>query len=234
MFNVHPEWAELVEYAYNALDKDYRDFIEKAEFIPNRSNIFNAFKTLPKSRVRYILFGQDPYPRLQSAIGYAFIDGAVKKIFSDKGLSREVNRATSLRNFVKMALVADGKLSPDDTTQEAIAKIEKKKLIDSIDELRCNFEESGVLLLNSALLFESKDKSKYHAKHWRPFIRAILANMHEEVELILFGQIAKEIKRFSESSKFLHHILEHPYNHTFILNSKALELFAPMQLLKKR
>jgi len=233
MVDVHPEWRELVEFAYDTLDKDYKDFLKNSIFIPNRSNIFNAFKTLPKSRVRYILFGQDPYPRAKSAIGYAFIDGAVKKIFSDSGLSKEVNKATSLRNFVKMALVADGKLSLDNVTQEAIAKIEKIEFINSIDELRCNFENSGVLLLNSALVFESKNRSRYHIKHWRPFIRTILANMHKDVELILFGQLAKEIKSFPESSRFFHHILEHPYNHTFISNPKALKLFAPMQLLKK-
>lgn len=100
MLNVHPEWQETIKTAYNALDEDYRNFIENGDFIPARSKIFNAFKTLPKSKVKYILFGQDPYPREKSATGHAFIDGAVKKIFSDKGLSKEVNRATSLRNFV--------------------------------------------------------------------------------------------------------------------------------------
>jgi uracil-DNA glycosylase len=234
MLNVHPEWQETINAAYNAIDSDYRSFIENGDFIPARSKIFNAFKTLPKSKVKYILFGQDPYPRERSAIGHAFIDGAVERIFSDKGLSKEVNRATSLRNFIKMALVADGLLTPKDLSQEAIAKIDKSTLIDSIDELRCNFEKSGVLLLNAALLFENKKASNSHVKAWRPFMQVLLESLDENVELILFGNLAKMIKKIPESQKFLHHEMEHPYNHTFILNQKALNLFAPMKLLQKK
>ena len=234
MLNVHPEWQEAIEAAYNALDEDYKNFIENGDFIPARSKIFNAFKTLPKSKVKYILFGQDPYPREKSATGHAFIDGAVERIFSDKGLSKEVNRATSLRNFVKMALVADGLLSPDDLSQEAISKIDKSSLIDSIDELRCNFEKNGVLLLNAALLFENKKASNSHAKSWRPFMQVLLENLDENVELILFGNLAKMIQKIPQSQRFLHHEMEHPYNHTFILNPKAQNLFGPMKLLQKK
>jgi len=233
MLNVHPEWQETIESAYSALDEDYRNFIESGNFIPVRSKIFNAFKTLAKSKVKYILFGQDPYPREKSATGHAFIDGAVERIFSDKGLSKEVNRATSLRNFVKMALVADGLLECYDLSQESISKIDKTSLIDSIDELRCNFEKNGVLLLNAALLFENKKASNSHAKSWRPFMQVLLESLDEDVELILFGNLAKMIQKIPQSQRFLHHEMEHPYNHTFILNPKAQELFGPMQLLQK-
>ena len=234
MLNVHPEWQEAIEVAYSALDEDYRNFIETGDFIPRRSKIFNAFKTLARSKVKYILFGQDPYPREMSATGHAFIDGAVERIFSNKGLSKEVNRATSLRNFVKMALVADGLLNPDDLSQEAIAKIDKTSLIDSIDELRSNFEKNGVLLLNAALIFENKKASNSHAKSWRLFMQVLLESLDENVELILFGNLAKMIQKIPQSKRFLHHEMEHPYNHTFILNPKAQELFAPMQLLQKK
>ena len=234
MLNVHLEWQETIESAYSALDKDYRKFIENGDFIPSHSKIFNAFKTLAKSKVKYILFGQDPYPRELSATGYAFIDGAVERIFSDKGLSKEVNRATSLRNFVKMALVADRLLECDDLSQEAISKIDKSSLIDSIDELRFNFEKNGVLLLNTALIFENKKASNFHAKSWRPFMQVLLENLDENVELILFGNLAKMIQKIPQSQRFLHHEMEHPYNHTFILNQKAQKLFAPMQLLQKK
>ena len=233
MLNVHPEWQETIEYAYSSLDKDYKSFLETGDFIPARSKIFNAFKTLAKSKVKYILFGQDPYPRESSATGHAFIDGAVDRIFSDKGLSKEVNRATSLRNFIKMALVADGLLECNDVSQEAITKIDKTSLIDSIDELRSNFEKSGVLLLNAALIFENKKRTHFHANSWRPFMCALLEQLDRDVELILFGKLAKMIQKIPQSQRFLHHEMEHPYNHTFILNPKAIELFGPMKLLQK-
>ena len=222
MLEVHPRWRGDIEAAWQALDPAYREELRhKGCFIPDPPRIFNAFKTLPKEAVRYILFGQDPYPRPESATGHAFIDGAVGRLFSPTGLSKAANRATSLRNFIKMALVADGRLDPADTSQAAIAALPKNDLIETIDELRLNFEKNGVLLLNTALVFEDKRASRRHAKAWRPFVRTLLSRMDKEVELILFGGIAREILDLPEAARFIHHTLEHPYNHTFVTNSDA-------------
>ncbi len=234
LFDVDPQWREDIEASYHALDPAYREFIEGGGYIPERNRIFNAFKTLPKSELRYILFGQDPYPRAESATGHAFIDGAVEAIFSPTGLHKSVNRATSLRNFVKMALVADGRLAADDLSQDAIAKIDKTELIDSIGELRANFEAEGVLLLNAALVFENRGASARHAKEWRPFVASLLERVDEDIELILFGSIAKTVQKIPQAAKFRQICIEHPYNHSFILNSTAHELFGPMHLLRKR
>jgi len=230
---VDSSWLPLLRSALLELDKEYLQFVlEDRSYIPNRDKIFNAFKSLPRERVKYILFGQDPYPREASAIGYAFIDGAVKEIFSQKGLSKEVNRATSLRNFIKMALVASGRLSVADTSQSAIAKIDKSDLITTIEELKKNFEKQGVLLLNTALLFTDKKSSTKHIKAWEPFIRYLLANLEESIELILFGNHAKEIvKKFHPKQKSI--LLPHPYNTSFISLNESRTLFAPMRLLEK-
>ena len=234
MLEVHPSWRGDIEAAWQALDPAYRErLIGKEGFIPDPPRIFNAFKTLPKDRVRYILFGQDPYPRRESATGHAFIDGAVGRLFSPTGLSKAANRATSLRNFIKMALVTDGRLDPIDTSQAAIAALPKEDLIETIDELRLNFERAGVLLLNAALVFEDKRASRRHAQAWRPFIRTLLSRLDEDTELILFGGIARQILDLSEAQRFDRHILEHPYNHTFVTNPKAHRLFGPMRLLEK-
>jgi uracil-DNA glycosylase len=231
----HLSWQILLSEAYDKLDKTYRDFLEHdREYFPSQEEYLNAFKTLPRTKVRYILFGQDPYPRKESAKGYAFIDAKVKTIFSDSGLSKEVNRATSLRNFVKMALLARGDLASEDLSQDAISKVEKEKLITSIDELRVNFEKNGVLLLNTALIFTDKKSSTKHVRAWRPFIQSLLASLEEErPKLILFGTHAKELKKRLLLEKFETIELEHPYNHTFISNEKALNLFGSMKLLEK-
>ncbi|WP_294953199.1 uracil-DNA glycosylase family protein [Sulfurovum sp.] len=228
-------WDYILKEAYEELEADYRFFLEEnTAYIPNKENYLNAFKTLPKEKVNYILFGQDPYPRAESASGYAFIDARVKTIFSEKGLSKEVNRATSLRNFVKMALLARGDLSPDDLSQDAIAALDKTAFISSIGELRCNFERNGVLLLNTALVFTDKKSSARHVKAWRPFVQSLLHSLEPQApKLILFGNHAKELKKHLPLENFETIELEHPYNHTFITNSKALDLFGPMQLLDK-
>jgi len=228
-------WESILREAYGRLGTDYRYFLETdGGYIPDRNNYLNAFKTLAKEDVKYILFGQDPYPRAESASGYAFIDAKVKTVFSEKGLSKEVNRATSLRNFIKMALVARGDLVPGDLSQEAIAAVDKTALISSIGELRKNFEKNGVLLLNTALVFTDKKSSTKHVKAWRPFVQSLLQSLEiQQPKLILFGTHAKELKRHLLLEAFETIELEHPYNHTFIGNPKALDLFGPMRLLDK-
>jgi len=226
-------WDTILSEAYASLEADYQKFLEEDEdYFPSKENYFNAFNTLPKEKVKYILFGQDPYPRKESAGGYAFIDTKVEKLFSTSGLSKEVNRATSLRNFVKMALVASGKLTTDDTTQEAISQLDKTEMIDSIEDLRMNFEKNGVLLLNTALIFTDKKSSTKHIKAWRPFVQTLLNALEESApKLILFGTHAKALKKQFTLGKFETIELEHPYNHTFISNPRAIKLFGPMKLL---
>ena len=226
-------WETILSEAYASLEADYQRFLEEDEsYFPSKENYFNAFNTLPKEKVKYILFGQDPYPRKESAGGYAFIDTKVQNLFSISGLSKEVNRATSLRNFVKMALVASDRLATDDTSQEAISQLDKTEMIDSIEDLRVNFEKNGVLLLNTALIFTDKKSSAKHIKAWKPFVQTLLNALEESApKLILFGTHAKDLKKQFLLDKFETIELEHPYNHTFISNHKALELFATMNLL---
>jgi uracil-DNA glycosylase len=228
---VDPSWKDILKNSFEALDSEYLEYINSSnDFFPNRENFLSAFKTLSKENTKYILFGQDPYPRYESAIGYAFIDGKVESIWSDGGLSKEVNRATSLRNFIKMLLLADNKLS-DDFSKGAVAKVDKSNYIDSIHDLKNNFEKNGVLLLNMALIFEAKDKSKFHTKMWKPFIKSFLDQL-DDVELILFGNIAKEADKLN-SDRLKSHYLEHPYNVSFITNPKSVALFKDMRLLDK-
>lgn len=226
-------WESVLSEAYASLEAEYQRFLEEDEhYFPSKENYFNAFNTLPKEKVKYILFGQDPYPRKESAGGYAFIDTKVENLFSASGLSKEVNRATSLRNFVKMALVASHRLTRDDTSQEAIAKLDKTQMIDSIDDLRRNFEKNGVLLLNTALIFTDKKSSAKHIKAWKPFVQTLLNAMEEDApKLILFGTHAKALRKQFSLDKFETIELEHPYNHTFISNPQAIKLFGSMNLL---
>ena len=232
---VDPAWDPILLPALEALDGSYREFVMAGEgYIPSQDRLLAAFSTLAPDQVHYLLFGQDPYPRSESAIGYAFIDGGVERIFSPTGLDRRINRATSLRNFVKMALVADGRLDERDTSQPAIAALEKKDLIDSMDALRRNFERNGVLLLNTALLFTDKEASKQHIKAWKGFVEVLLQGLVAwDPTLILFGTHAKAIEKLHAANGMKKIALEHPYNTTFITNPDAHALFGPMTLFKK-
>ncbi len=232
---VPKEWHPILSKSLNSLPEDYLHFLIKGDYLPGRERLFNAFKSIKPTDVKYILFGQDPYPRKESATGYAFIDGRVKEIFSDRGLSKEVNRATSLRNFIKTLLVIDRYLSCKDTSQEAISKIDKSNIITTLDELKDNLIDSGVLLLNTALVFESKDRSRYHLNIWKSFTKVLLQDMMiYSPSLILFGTYAKEIERLLPNSHTLNiYTFEHPYNQSFICNQKAHRLFGKFALLQR-
>lgn len=234
MITVHPSWQSIIELSYGKLSQEYREFLEKdAGYFPSFDNFLNAFKSLPLCNTKYILFGQDPYPREQSAIGYSFIDGDVREIFGEKGFSKKVNRATSLRNFLKMLLVAQGSLDEKDCSQDAIAKIDKSKFITNIMQLKENFEKNGVLLLNTSLIFTDKKSAARHAKNFLPFINELLKNLqNREIELIMLGNISQIIrKKIPYSNNFKTFEAMHPYNVQFIKDLSVRNFFKPMNLL---
>lgn len=207
---------------------------EKKDWLPGADKLFQAF-TLPLSNVRYILFGESPYPRHQSANGYAFWDAAVNLLWSDGGLAKKVNRATSLRNFIKMLLVARGDLASNETSQTAIAALSKKNLVITIDELFNNFLQNGMMLLNASLVL-SDQNVRYDAKHWKVFMKRLLqelADKKSDIDLILLGKVAKEIESIPASKHFKQFHAEHPYNLSFIKNPDVLHFFEPFDLLNR-
>ncbi|WP_331775164.1 uracil-DNA glycosylase [Sulfurospirillum sp. 1612] len=219
---------------YDALDQPYREFLEQDRgYFPHHDTFLNAFKTLRLEDTKYILFGQDPYPRKESAIGYAFIDGLVDEIFTDTGLSKPVNKATSLRNFIKMLCVAQGVLPHDNTSQQAISQLPKEGYIRTIFDLKENFEKNGVLLLNTSLIFTSKKNTMRHARAFLPFMDTLLQTLKDRnIEIILFGNTAKMLeKKLPFLQTYTLHKMPHPYNVSFIKDPTALTLFAPMKLL---
>ena len=98
---VHPEWTAILNHSLKALDPNYLRALQKnLEWLPGLQSLFAAFN-LPLSATRYILLGESPYPRKDSANGYAFWDASVNSLWRETGLSKSVNRATSLRNLIK-------------------------------------------------------------------------------------------------------------------------------------
>jgi len=130
-----------------------------------------------------------------------------------------------------MAFVCEGKLS-DEFSKQAVAKIDKTPYIQTIEQLKDNFEKNGVLLLNMALVFTTKEESKRHVKEWNSFVKKLLENLQDsDIELILFGKMAEVLEKFDEASSFKKHTMPHPYNISFITDKKAHKVFKPMRLL---
>lgn len=231
---INPSWRPLIDQALVDISPYYlKQLSEDDTWLPGHDKIFNAF-SLPFDQCHYVLFGESPYPRCQSANGYAFWDGAVHEIWSSNGLSTAVNRATSLRNFIKMLLVADNALEIHDTSQQKIAAVDKSSYVHTLDELFANLLRQGFLLLNASLVL-SNNSVTVDAKAWRPFMNNLLEQLcilKPSLKLVLFGNIAAQINHMAAAQCFEQHIAEHPYNVSFINNQKMHALFGPMELLK--
>lgn len=216
------------------LDKDYlAELAADKDWLPGPAAVFNAF-SFPLEDTKYVLFGESPYPRRESANGCAFWDAAVHDLWADTGLSKEVNRATSLRNLIKMMLVAKGKLRPDDTSQSAIAALNKTGLACTLDDVFANFQKEGFLLLNATPVL--RENVARDAKEWRPFIDHVLtalADCKPRIKLVLLGNIARQIAELPAYSAFDHFTAEHPYNISFIGNPHVLGFFKDLDLLHK-
>ncbi|MBS0359549.1 MAG: uracil-DNA glycosylase [Proteobacteria bacterium] len=232
--SVDSSWVPLITTALETVDPLYLESLNKNnQWLPGKDKIFAAF-SLPISETRYILFGESPYPRAASANGYAFWDGAVDELWSETGLSVPVNRATSLRNWIKMLLIAEGALDPSDTSQTAIANLDKSNKVKTIQEFFNNLLNHGVLLLNASLVL-SEEQVRKDAAAWKPFMQSLLNQIwaiNSNIQLILFGKIAETIQKLDIPS-FKQFVTEHPYNISFIHNEKALDFFRPLKLLGK-
>lgn len=226
----HPTWHPRLTHALKAMDSDYLLSLEQSStWLPGMRNILAAFSE-PLGLTRYILFGESPYPRAESANGQAFWDAAVGPIWRDSGFSKGVNRATSLRNIMKMLLHARGDLVAD-FSQPAIAKLDHTRYYQTLDAFFTNMMHQGFLLLNASLVYEEK-KIPYHAKQWAPFMEALLDSFigdTHQVQLILFGRVAEKIPGYT---RFTCLLAEHPYNLSFITNPDVINFFKPMDLLR--
>ena len=246
----HPSWLPALMLGLSAMQEaspSYLGSLQEGAFLPDSGRLFAAF-ALPLTSVNYVLVGEGPYPRAESATGVCFMDGAVRELWSkdaQAGLSKKVNRATSLRNFIKMLLVADARLDASNTTLLAMAavattaRLPGSDLIQDLAELQDNLGKQGFLLLNASLVFRPEVAPAKDALAWRVFLQAVFAALAQQqknaqgkkILLVLWGKIAEQIKHIPASAELASICSEHPYNLSFISNQVMQDFFAPMHLL---
>lgn len=242
-------WRPVLRAGLEALSAAHPGYLAELvadTYLPTDGRLFAAFAQ-PLAKVRFILIGEGPYPRPESATGFCFMDGAVQSLWSATGLSKPVNRATSLRNFMKMLLIADGQLKPGNTSGEALlpiaaaANAPDSPYIQTLAELQQNLLSHGFLLLNAALVFRPHVPPLKEAKAWQPFLQTVLDKLadydqqHDAATptLVLWGKIAEQLKAVPSIARFPKAISEHPYNLSFIQNADMQALFGPMRLLQR-
>ncbi len=76
-------WQPIVRRGVAAVavaDPSYLDQLAQDVYLPTQHRLFAAFAQ-PVDAVRYVLVGEGPYPREQSATGVCFMDGAVDALW---------------------------------------------------------------------------------------------------------------------------------------------------------
>lgn len=242
----HPSWHAVLRSGLDAVEQaspGYLAQLANDTYLPTQGRIFAAF-SLPLETVQFVLVGEGPYPRAESATGYCFMDGAVHSLWSDDaggGLSKPVNRATSLRNFIKMLLVAEGRLDIANTSGAVVAEVVQRlraanpTCVSTMQDLQNNFLQHGFLMLNAALVFRSDVAPRVDAKAWSPFLRCVFEALNQRGTLcrvILWGKIAEQLQSLSRYPHLHLCQSEHPYNLSFIANSSMQNLFRPLSLLQ--
>ncbi|MCE3604550.1 uracil-DNA glycosylase [Massilia sp. P8910] len=236
-----PSWQPILRQGLEAVMRAeplYLPTLAADTYLPTEQRLFAAF-ALPLDQVRYVLVGEGPYPRAESATGVCFMDGAVGKLWCESGLSKPVNKATSLRNFMKMLLVADGQLQAGDTGGAALAPVAAAAAgngsIQTLAELQHNLTRHGFLLLNASLVFRSHVAPVIDARAWLPFLQTVMAALaarEQAPTLVLWGKIAEQLQKLPETKSFPQLSSEHPYNLSFIQHAGMQALFGPMHLLR--
>ena len=182
------DWQEpLSTYLSKPHYKSIYDYVKK-EYestlcFPPKELIFNAFKKAPFKDVNVVIVGQDPYIKVNEAIGLCF------------SVPRTTKCPPSLKNIYK-ALKKDKNVDFKEP-KPPHGDLEK-------------WADQGILMLNAALTVREK-KSFSHAKSgWLEFTRECIKAINREKEGVIFlcwGGKALQICKDVDKSK--HHILSY-------------------------
>ena len=164
-----------------------KEYVNKTIF-PPKNYVFEALKRTPYENVKVVIVGQDPYHGVGEAHGLSF------------SVQKGIKLPPSLRNIYK-------ELESDLGIKSAL------------DGDLSKWADEGVLLLN-AVLTVVKDKPASHRNlGWErltDYIIKIINQKEEPVVFILWGNFAKEKKKFITNPKHL--ILESAHPSPFSAN----------------
>lgn len=162
------------------LDEEYSN----KTIFPPRELIFNAFKLTPLANVKVVIFGQDPYPNPNEAMGLAFsVNKGIKVPPSLVNIFKEIKKEFN----IELELPKDGDLT-------YLAK-------------------QGVLLLNSYLTCEAHHPLSHKINEYKLLFKDILNVLNKiqrPIVFMLWGNSAKSYKKYLLNPKHLIVETNHP------------------------
>lgn len=161
--------------------------------MPVRELTFQALKPHRPVDWNVLVFGQSPYPRLESATGIAMFDAAV-----DSWDSKAFGRAASLRCIIKAAAMAAHGISEKTAVADLRKHLAAKNIITPPQWFQAMLSQ-GILLLNAALTVGGMGETRRggsvgaHAKFWRPVIHRVLETILEAKAQLPDGHAKKSL-----------------------------------------
>jgi len=183
-------WDEVLKVIWESpgFNKFYNSILElyKIKVIfPEQENIFNALKLTDFNNVKVVIVGQDPYHGIGEAHGLSF------------SVQKGIKIPPSLQNIYK-ELNDDLGIKPKDHGELS------------------GWARQGVLLLNAVLTVEKDKASSHKGLGWELFtdyIIKLLNKKDDPIVFILWGNFAREKKKYITNSKHL--IVESPHPSPF-------------------
>ncbi|MEV5988045.1 ADP-ribosyltransferase domain-containing protein [Streptomyces sp. NPDC052051] len=165
-------WLPLLKPVIEA-QPDAASFIgpsRSAEVVPVRELTFQALKPNAPHKWKVVVFGQNPYPRPESATGIAMFDNT----FHDWKDS-QFGRVVSIRCIIKAAAMWKYGIPKKTPIADVRALLKKQDTVQPPEWFQAMLTQ-GVLLLNAALTASSDGAvgPDRHTKFWRPVAERIV------------------------------------------------------------
>jgi uracil DNA glycosylase len=138
--------------------------------VPVRELTFQVLKPNPPDRWKVVIFGQNPYPRVESATGIAMFDNTFHN-WKDS----QFGRVMSIRCIIKAACIWKHAISKQTSIADIRNLLAKHNTVQPPEWFQSMLTQ-GVLLLNAALTASSDGvpPTEQHAAFWRPVVEAII------------------------------------------------------------
>ncbi|MCJ0875725.1 macro domain-containing protein [Streptomyces sp. AP-93] len=196
-------WLPLLKPVIEALP-DAARFIGKGrspEVVPVRELTFQALKPNPPHKWKVVAFGQNPYPRPESATGIAMFDNT----FNDWKDS-QFGRVVSIRCLIKAAAMWKYGIAKKTPIADVRSLLKERETVQPPEWFQAMLTQ-GVLLLNASLTASGDGAmgADQHTAFWRPVAERIVEEIlkakqdaDEEDRGVVFawwGAHARQLKR---------------------------------------
>ncbi|MEU4078934.1 hypothetical protein [Streptomyces venezuelae] len=163
-----PLLAPVIEAQPGAAD--YIGPQRSPEVVPVRELTFQALKPHPPHRWKVVAFGQNPYPRAESATGIAMFDNT----FNDWKDS-QFGRVVSIRCLIKAAAMWKYGIVKKTPIADVRALLKKEDTVAPPEWFQAMLTQ-GVLLLNASLTASADGAmpTDHHTTFWRPVAEQIV------------------------------------------------------------